>query len=222
MKNDKTLTPKTKGIKFVLYDIILNVFKVDEAYEAHARIDHKFILISTPGNSFRNKNEDPALFDFFRDDTYRYHSSEKVNTRIRVFSNNEEGAFSDYYARISAVDYFILSFRFKKLWIQQKESLMWLTNLLVAISAILMTTIVSLNFANPKEIQKIELATPLKIDNDQFIILQRSLSLNKETKIDSTQLRLLLEKLNKDNSVRVILNKKQIDYILEKLNKTEK
>jgi hypothetical protein len=220
MKNDKTMTPKAKGIKFVLYDIILNVFKVDEAYEAHARIDHKFILISTPGNSFRNKNDDPALFDFFRDDTYRYHSSEKVNTRIRVFSNTEEGTFSDYYARISAVDYFILSCRFKKLWIQQKESLMWLTNLLVAISAILMTTIVSLNFANPKEIQKIELTTPVKIDNDQFIILEGSL--DKETKIDSTQLRLLLEKLNKDNSVRVILDKKQIDYLIDNLNKTEK
>lgn len=64
-------------MKFILYDILLNVFDVDEAYEADASIDHKFILISTPGDKFRNFKDDKFLFDFFKDDTYKYHSYRK-------------------------------------------------------------------------------------------------------------------------------------------------
>jgi hypothetical protein len=208
-------------MKFILYDILLNVFDVDEAYEAHASIDHKFILISTPGDKFRNFKDDKFLFDFFKDDTYKYHSSEKVNTRFRVFSNENSDAYNDYYAHLKWKEYFILAWRFKKFWILQKDSIMWIINLLVAVTSILFSTFVALKLSNNESPQKVELTNPMMINEKQLDILTNSLDKDKLINLDSVQLNKILYEIQKNDQVKVFMNKNQFDALIKSIKATK-
>lgn len=182
-------------MKFILYDIILNVFKVDEAYEAHANIQDKFISLSTPGESFRNMDGDFFLFDFFKDDTYTNHSSEKVNTRFRVFSNDNPNLYQDYYANISRQDYLKLAWRFKKTWIQKSENIMWLMNLLVATMAIIASTLVAINFPQNNNSVKIVYPKATKIDDQQLNEIIQAIQKTKTIKLDTIQVREMIRLL---------------------------
>jgi len=188
-------------MKFTLYDIILNVNEVDEAIDSEAQIDRKFILISTPQNPHRNLNKEKYLFDFWRDDTYKKHSTAKVNTKIRVFSEGKLDTYNDYYAKIETLDYIRLAWRFKKLWIQKNDNLMWLTNLLVAITSIALSTYVSVRLAQQdKKINQIEIVNPSKLDDQQ---------------LDD-----LIKAMSKDNHI-LTLDTNQLNYIIHKLEKRE-
>lgn len=184
-------------MEFILYDIFLNVFRVDEAYEAHAKIQDKFILLSTPGNHFRNLNDDKSLFDFYRDDSFENHSQEKVNTRIRIFSNNNSGVFNDYYAHISRLNYLILCYRFKKLWLQKTDNIMWLVNLLVAIAAIICSTIVAVKFTQTNNSEKGNLQNRIIIDKQQLDDILSGLKSSNTIKLDSTQMNEIILQLKK-------------------------
>jgi hypothetical protein len=207
-------------MKFILYDILLK-FDVDEAYEAHASIDHKFILISTPGDKFRNFKDDKFLFDFFKDDTFKYHSSEKVNTRIRVFSNDNSELFNDYYAHLNWKEYFILAWRFKKFWLLQKDSIMWIINLLVAIISILFSTYVALRLLSNGTPQKVELTNQIMLNEKQFDSLFHKLKQDKLLSLDSLQLNKLLLEFQKNDQVKVLINKKQLDEIIKSITTTK-
>jgi hypothetical protein len=179
-------------MKFILYDIILNVFQVDEAYEAHASIQDKFILLSTPGDKFRNLDGDKFLFDFSRDDTYTNHSSEKVNIKFRVYSNGEPNRYQDYYACISIVNYLKLCWRFKKLWLQKRDNVMWLINLLVAILAIIASTYATIEVSRKRDENKIEIKRPIKLDEQQLNEIIKALQSDKINTIDISQLKQIL------------------------------
>lgn len=207
-------------MKFILYDIFLNI-DVDEAYDAHASIDHKFILISTPGDNFRNMDGDKFLFDFYKDNTYKYHSKEEVNTRIRVFNNSDPHLFNEYYAHLSWFDYFKLAWNFKKLWIQQRDNVMWIVNLSVAISAILLSTYVTMQLSKPDKTQKIDLVEPIKINEQQIIDFNKAISTEKIYKLDSIQFNLLLDKVESNEPIQVILNKTQLNELLNSIRKLE-
>lgn len=182
-------------MKFILYDIFLNVAQVDEAYEAHAEIQDRFILLSTPGNHFRNMDGDKFLFDLFRDDTFKNHSTQKVNTRIRVFSNNEPSTYRDYYANISYLDYLKIIRKFNKLWFQKGANIMWFMNLAIAILATIASTYVSIKLSDSKVPTKIEIITPTHIDDSQFEQIIKTLQTTKTLNLDSTQIRILIERL---------------------------
>ena len=182
-------------MEFILYDIILNVFQVDEAYEAHANIQDKFISLSTPGNKFRNLDGDKFLFDFFKDNTYSNYSTEKVNTRFRVFSNDDPMRYQDYYANISSCNYLKLSWRFNKLWIQKSANIMWLMNLLVAILAIFASIYVTFKISEKTNSEKIEILNPTKIDNQQLNEIIQAIQTNKTIKLDSVQIRQIIQQL---------------------------
>ncbi len=182
-------------MEFILHDIILGVIDVDEAYEAHAKIQDKFILLSTPGDKFRNLDNDKSLFDFFKDDTYTNHSSEKVNTRFRVFSNNDPKQYQDYYANISSLDYLKLSWRFNKLWVQKSANIMWFMNLLVAILAIIASTYVTITLSQKNNSDKIEIVNPTKLDNKQLNEIIKAIQTSKYIKLDSAQVRQIIQQL---------------------------
>lgn len=184
-------------MEFILYDIILNVFRVDEAYEAHAKIQDRFILLSTPGNQFRNLNNDKALFDFYRDDLYKNHSSEKVNTRFRVFNNNAPERFNDYYAHLSYLNYLKLCYRFKKLWFQKADNIMWLVNLFVALIAIVSSVIVTLKFSQTNNQETNEIKNEIKIDDQQLNEIITALKTNNTIRLDSIQIREIIQQLKK-------------------------
>lgn len=143
--------------------------------------------------------------------------TEKVNTRFRVFSNENPDAYNDYYAHLKWKDYFILAWRFKKFWILPKDSVMWIINLLVAITSILFSTYVALKPSYNESPQKIELTNQMMIDEKQLESLIHSLDKNNLLTLDSIQLDKLLYEIQKNNQVKVIINKDQFDGIIESI-----
>ena len=170
-------------MEFNLYNVQLLLWEVDETKDSEAKVQDKFLLISTHGNPNRNWNNDKFHFDFSRDNTYTKYTTEKVNTKIILFHSDGIGE-SEFYAKIDYFDYIKLSWRFKKLWIQKKENLMWFTNLIVAILSILFSTYIAIKISgNDKnksiEINKIQFDSLKKILKENKIIIER-------IKIDTT------------------------------------
>jgi hypothetical protein len=185
-------------MEFKLYDILLNVFEVDEAEESDAKIENRFIVLSTPNDSFKNLDNDKFLFDFWRDDTFKNHSSSKVNTRIRIFNERDQELYNDYFANIGSLDYLTLLWRFKKHWIQNVNNLMWLTNLLVAVCAIVMTTYITLKVSQTSfETQKIEHNSSIKLDEQQLQDIIKEIKSTKN-EIDSMEIDLITKEIEKN------------------------
>lgn len=141
-------------MRFNLYAVEILCYEVDETLDSEAKIENKFLLISTPQDSYRNFNNDKFHFDFFRDKTYEKYTTEKVNTKIKLFHSNGKGE-NILYARINHLNYLKLCWRFQKLWIQKKDNLMWLINLFVAIVSIAFSSYVAISISKENKNQRI-------------------------------------------------------------------
>lgn len=153
-------------MKFKLYYTDLTLWEVYQIYDSVAEIENKFLLISTPGDTYRNKNKDKFHFDFERDNTYSNYTKERLNTKIIIYHSDGKEK-SELYARINNFDYLKLSFRFNKLWIQKSENVMWAINIFVAILSIVISSFVAFELSKSND--------PVLLDKKQFEILKKVL-----------------------------------------------
>ena len=185
-------------MKFKLYRIELLLWEVDESYDSEAEIIDKFISISTPHDSYRNRKNDKFHFDFSKDNTYKKHSTEKVNTKFKIYSADNPDEFGEFYAHINFWNFLKLSSRFGKLWIQEKENIMWLTNIIVLIVSMFLSTYVALELYqkedNPK---KFEIINPIKIEKNQLKELKGNENFGKQIRLDSNQVKEIIDKIKK-------------------------
>lgn len=176
-------SPRPDSRKIRLYDILLNVYEVDEAAEVDAQIDGKLIRLTSVFQG-PNFNNDAFYFDFFRDDTFEKHSCEKVNTRFRIYEEHEyakdkKTGSTDYYAYLPYYYYLFLAWKFNKTWIQQKDNLMWLTSAtLTLFSVIIAYYAIRLTQKEDK---------PAKLDSTQIQQITNALNKNKPVSIDTAQ-----------------------------------
>jgi hypothetical protein len=163
--------PRPDGLKLTLYDVILNVNQVQETFESEAQVDGKLIVLTSGEEPLvhRYYYNDAYHFDFFADDTFEKQSGKGVNTRVRVFNEGNKTDFTDYYAYISKINFLRLSWKFDKTWIQQKDNLMWLTNVLLTVASVAIAALAI----------KISLTSPasqtLMLDKQQLRELSREL-----------------------------------------------
>jgi hypothetical protein len=180
-------------MKFKLYYVDLIIWEVNQSYDSDAEIENKFLLISTPNDNYRNRSRDKFHFDFERDNIYTNYTKEKLNTKIIIHHSDGKGK-SELFARIDTLDYLILSLRFKKLWIQKSENVMWFINILVAILSIIVSSLVALELSKSNE--------PIKIEKEQFEILKQAL---KNKKVD-------IPEVKKNNELPKKVQNNNLDY----------
>lgn len=185
-------------MKFRLYTIELLLWEVNENYDSEAEIIDEFILISTPNDSYRNRKNDKFHFDFSKDKTYTKYSTEKVNTKFKIYYANEPDKFGEFYAHIKFLNFLMLSSRFGKLWIQQKENIMWLTNIVVLIISMFLSTYVALIlYQKEDETKKFEIINSIKIDENQLKELKENEKIGNQLKLDSNHVKEIIDKIKK-------------------------
>lgn len=180
--------PKSEGKRFTLYDIILNILGPDEAVEGEAWVAGRFLMVKRPRSADDDGIEDAHRFDFFRDDTFEESSTAKVNTRIRVFGILEPERFMDYYAHMSSLDFLILSWKFDKTWVQQKDNFMWLTNAILTIASVCIAALALKISLTPPQ--------PLTLDKQQIQELIHELRASRIERLDT----LATKKINQPNA----------------------
>ena len=172
------LFPRPTSRKFNLYDIILNVWQVSEALDSVGQIDGKLTRI-TSAFKVDGFDNDAFCFDFFRDNTFEQHSTEKVNTKFRIYNEMDKNQLNDYFACIPWYYHIYISWKYNKNWIQKKDHLMWLTNAILAFTSVLIA------YYAIRLTQKA--SSPLKLDAVQMQKVINAIDNDEPISVDSVQ-----------------------------------
>jgi hypothetical protein len=132
-----------------LYDIIMNVYQVDESDEGEALIENKLLVrLNNQGGQ-----SDKYIFDFSFDNIFETESTGKVNTRLKLKGEMPPGVAYMFYTRLNLFQRTLLSYRFGRLWFQKKDNMQWLLNLLVAGLAIFVSWMAIIKSDDQNEIK---------------------------------------------------------------------
>lgn len=113
----------------------IELLSVDENDGLKANIKNTFISVyknRDSKNGLIYNNEDSGFFSFIYNPDFKYLINKNVNSKI-ILNCKEYYFFANWKLR------FKLNRSFKKLWFQDKNNIMWLINILVAILAITTT-----------------------------------------------------------------------------------
>ena len=189
----------------ILYDMKIELYELDEDSKLNqsvsdtAKLSGKLMLFSPEGDE-----EKIYSYTFWKDNSYKKLTPLKVNTKFHLLNDEQKKEF-EYYSHLNFKQRLILNFWFEKLWVQKTSNLMWLTNLLVAIAAIMLSTYVSLKLAkeetNPTEVI---ISGTTNIDPVQFYEITKAIKSANENRIiielDSTEKVKIFEILNSNRN----------------------